>query len=145
MRRTRGEWKKGLTAMELVLYILAFVFVLSVIGGAFYMYNIWRQKTDLINAFNTIISGLTSYYASNQKYPSGTGWTWDTGDSYIPPYIKNSGWNYSCASNTMRITTPVVNSSKVRTQVLQYFQSKRDVANLDGDKVVCTLYQRVCY
>ena len=144
-RERREDRKKAITAMELILYVLAFVFVLSVIGGAFYMYNIWRQKTDILNGFNTIIAGLTSYYSSNQRYPAASDWSWDAGNSYIPPYITNGGWSYSCASNTMTITTPPIQNAKVRTQVLQYFQSKCDAASLSGNRAVCTLYNRVCY
>jgi len=137
--------RKGLTAMELVLYVLAFVFVLSIIGGAFYMYNLWRQKTALVNGFNTIMAGLTSYYASNQKYPAVDGWGWDADNSYVPPFITNGGWNYRCNANTITITTPPIPNGKVRTQVLQYFQSKCDAASLNGNRAVCTLNNRVCF
>jgi hypothetical protein len=112
---------------------------------AFNMYRIWKTKTDVINGFNSVITGLNSYYANNQKYPAASDWSWDSGNTYIPPQITNGGWKYSCSSNTMQIETPPIGNDKVRTQIYQYFQNKCDAASLDGNAVICTLYNRVCY
>jgi len=137
--------KTALTAMEFILYLVGFLFVLGLIGAAYYQFNITRQKTSLINSFNALLSGLNSYYSSNQKYPAGSGWSWNSGYAYVPPNIQNGGWQYSCNSNTITITTPPIDNAKVRTQVLQYFQSKCDAASTSGNSAVCTLYNRVCY
>ena len=65
--------KTALTVMELIVYLVVFLFVLGLIGAAYYQFNITRQKTSLINGFNALLSGLNSYYSSNQKYPAGSG------------------------------------------------------------------------
>lgn len=137
--------KAGITAMEFILYLAVFLFVLALIGGAYYYFNIVKQKASIINDFNALLGGLNSYYSSNQKYPAGSGWAWNNGYAYVAPNIQNGGWQYSCNSNTITITTPPIDNPKVRTQVLQYFQSKCDAASTSGNSAVCTLYNRVCY
>lgn len=105
-------------------------------------------KRNIVNTYQTIQSGLSSYYSDTNFYPGGSGWTWNTNNAYIPQDIINKGWSYSCASNTMTIETPAISNPKVRTSVenqLNTMVSKNNgSATLDGNKVKITIPDTPC-
>jgi len=140
--RKRAE-KRGDTWGAILGLMVGAFFLLIAVGGFYYLKYV-KPATDITTDLQNALNGLQGYYAQAMHYPAGSGWSWDTGE-YILPKIKNGGWTYSCSSNTITIETPPIEDDKVRARVLQSFQNICNSASVDGNRVKCVLYNRVCY
>ena len=104
------------------------------------------ETNAYVSSLGRIMTGLEEYKSAYGRYPAGTGWGWDTNNAFVSQDIVNSGWQYSCSSNTIKITTPPIGDTKVRTLVQAKFQgSGCDSVSTQGNRVVCQLNNRPCW
>ena len=123
------------------------IVVIGIVIGVFYFSIKPKiEASSYASDLGRIMTGLEEYKSAYGRYPAGTGWGWNTNNAFVAQDITNSGWQYSCSSNTIKITTPPIGDAKVRTLVQAKFQgSGCDSVSTQGNSVVCQLNNRPCW
>jgi len=142
-RSNRGALEDVVAILGKLLIILIIIGI--VVGAIFWTVKPKLQANSYVSDLNRVISGVEEYKSAYGKYPAGTGWSWNTNNAFVSEDIVNSGWQYSCSSNTIKITTPPINDAKVRTLVQAKFNSECDSVSTQGNSVVCQLNNRPCW
>ncbi len=139
-------WKnqRGFSVADLLIWGAVVGVMLTIIGVASIYFSKWKEKQVVSSEFNIILTGLDTYRQETFQYPSGTGWTWNVNNAYVPAEIVNKGWQYSCSSNTITITTPPIANAKILAQIANEFSKKCDNSGTSGNTVVCQLVDKPC-
>lgn len=121
------------------------VVIAIVIGGIYIAVKPKIEAGSYTSDLQRILTGLEEYKSAYGRYPAGTGWSWNTNNAFVSQDIVNSGWQYACSSNTIKIKTPPINNTKIRTLVQAKFNSECDSVSTSGYSVVCQLNNRPCW
>lgn len=142
--KTKRKREAGFSVMDLLIWGGVVAVILGILGVASVYFTKWKEKQTVMSEFRIITTGLDSYYQNTYRYPSGTGWSWNTNNAFIPSEVVNKGWQYSCSGNTITITSPNIPDQKIIGQLITDFQSKCDNAGVQGNQIVCQLVNKPC-
>jgi hypothetical protein len=141
--------QKGMALADIFSQLGTWAIIGVVIGIAIFVYFVVLKPRLDANSFatdlQTIIQGLQTYYSAYHKFPKGSGWSWNTNYAYIPADPIQRGWQYSCSSATITITSPTIRNTKVLELVKAKASNICDKVSVSSNKVVCTLYNKPCY
>ena len=149
MRRINSNMRKGMAVVD---FVLAVALIAMVIAGIMIVVypkaKAMLYKKDLINQYQVIQTGLDSYYSDTNFYPSGSGWTWNSNNAYVPQDVVAKGWDYSCNSNTITLETPAISNKKILTSLETQLQSSVSKNNgsvaEDGNRIKITIPDKPC-
>ena len=136
--------EKGFSVADLLVWGAVVGVMLTIIGIASIYFSKWREKQAIMSEYSMILTGLDTYRQDTLRYPSGSGWGWNTNNAYVPSEVINRGWQYSCSGNTITITTPAITNSKILASVANELSYKCDSVSTSGNSVVCQLNNRPC-
>jgi len=141
--------RKGFTLIEALFVISIFLVILAI--AIFVVYpkvNLGKEKIALSSQYQTIMNGLDSYYSDNDQYPAGSGWSWNTDNTYVPASIIAKGWQYQCSTNTMTIETPDISNKKLKVALENTFKTQVSQnggsVSEDGNKIKVTIPDKPC-
>ena len=146
---SKNKMRKGMALTDFILTMALIAIVIAGIVIVFYpKAKAMLFKKNLMSQYQTIQTGLDSYYSDTDFYPSGSGWTWNKNNAYIPQDIITKGWTYSCSSNTITLETPAISNPKVLTSLETELQSSVSKNNgtvtEDGNKIKIQIPDKPC-
>lgn len=130
--------------MEIIIYLIIAGIIL---GGLFLVtYPSIKSNVDTNNfksEYSIIMQSLDNYYSNNYQYPNANGWGWDNANTYISQDIKNKGWNYVCAGNTITLTTPSLDPKTLQRLNESFAKNANGVATA-GTTLKVTINNKPC-
>ena len=143
VRKQRSS-EAGFSVMDILIWSAIVGVIAGFLGVGFVYFTKWKERQTVINELRMITTGLDSYYQNFYRYPSGSGWGWNTNNAFVPQEVINKGWQYQCSGNTITLTTPPIPDQKVIGQLLGEFQTKCDNSGVSGNSLVCQLNNKPC-
>lgn len=144
-KATKGALEDVVSTLGKLAIVVAIISI--VIGGIYIAVKPKIEAGSYTSDLQRILTGLEGYKNAYGRYPAGTGWGWNTNYAFVGEDIVKSGWQYSCSSNTIKITTPPINDAKVRSLVQAKFSNPSlcDSVSTSRYSIVCQLNNRPCW